>query len=235
MTSLGDDMKPITLREREVQRLKATGELLVVREVRPQPEQREGGITPILFDVSGWEFMDIEGGGQPVKCPLGKPGDRLWAREVKSHDNGRDKLTRLQEYPDGSLRAVFGIHDEPNAYSRKCPIGKPGDRMWVRGVWYAERTHTRLAVDYRADGDEHYNWYDRGFKWLSPVVMPKEASRFTVETVAVECKRALEITWAELESAGRSGNIAEVEERWRNTGNNAANPWCWFALVKEVK
>lgn len=121
-----------------------------------------------------------------------------------------------------------------------CPLGKPSDRLWVREVWYAERTHTRLAVDYRADGDEHYNWYDRGFKWLSPVVMPKEASRFTVETVEVKVKRALEITIPEMEQAGHDfgvfgGNIIHAEERWRNTCNNASDPYCWFALVKEVK
>lgn len=182
MTSLGDDMKPITLREREVQRLKATGELLVVREVKPQPGLNWSSPPAKVND--GWfNRFGCQRGDDSIRCPLGKPGDRLWVRET------------------------FGLFQGSTAFD----------------------------VQYQADY-EPSEYEESGVdRWRSPVTMPKSASRSTVETVAVECKRALGITWAELESAGRSGNIAEVEERWRNTGNNAANPWCWFALVKEIK
>lgn len=138
------------------------------------------------------------------------------------------EIRRLQ-----SAGEVLVVREVPNPNTQdwlsgldwsKCPYS-PGDRLWVREVWYAERTRTRLLVNYRADGDEYNNWYDRGFKWLSPVLMPKEASRFTVEVVTVECKGVQGATPDELEQTGEraSWDVALV-----------GNPWCWFVLVKKV-
>src|SRR5688572_22676571 len=77
-----------------------------------------------------------------------------------------------------------------------CPYGKPGDRLWVRETW-AGRTDVDGKTDpekarhyamYRADGGDPKDpleWHDYGGRWISPIHMPRWASRITLEVVDV--------------------------------------------------
>lgn len=92
-----------------------------------------------------------------------------------------------------------------------CPYGRPGDELWVRetfcsrfvdppgpngyydGWWYAATDETPMAVDgdggcrFRKNGEE-------ASPWISPIRMPREASRLTLRVTDVRVERVQEIT-----------------------------------------
>ena len=95
-----------------------------------------------------------------------------------------------------------------------CPLGQPGDRLWVRETWAAlepaaseetAREHMdrvlsgpdglTLALWYRADGempvvDQLFADDGDAIRWRSPVTMPRWASRITLEIADVGVERA---------------------------------------------
>lgn len=95
-----------------------------------------------------------------------------------------------------------------------CPYGQPGDRLWVRET-HALRLDVNVKSDpekakqyclYRADeagnpADE-MNWHDYGGKWRSPIFMPREVSRITLEVVSVRVERLQEISEADARTEG---------------------------------
>lgn len=188
-------MKPMTLKPHEIRRLQSAGEVLVVRAVKPQP-------------IPDRHF----------------PGNKLEWNPGKFH------YTECNANWN-PLSNAFADYVE----NGHCPLGKPGDRLWVREKWCIGSPFNQqipsdfdgsecLAVDYAADEQRIWSKEDQGV-WRQPVHMPRWASRFTVEVVAVECKRVQEVTPDELEQTGEcaSWDVALV-----------GNPWCWFVRVKLV-
>lgn len=107
--------------------------------------------------------------------------------------------------------AIYSVHDDdgwPLSMDEwgmwvcdLCPLGEPGDRLWVRETW-AEDTYctggmTGCSVVYRADNPVHY----RG-PWRPSIHMPRWASRITLEVVSVRTERVQAITEADARAEG---------------------------------
>jgi hypothetical protein len=86
-------MKPLTLTNAEAAHLAAHDELVVVREVKPQPEPEPARFQYLKYDGgmdtawAGWCPTSNSGKIAIFEpsiygCPLGAPGQRLWCRET---------------------------------------------------------------------------------------------------------------------------------------------------------
>lgn len=105
--------------------------------------------------------------------------------------------------------------DHPHHITRACPYGVPGNRLWVRETWQAffadevpadrprgprhtmgipAQPERESFVFYRADGDLSHPEDGSEAIWLSPLHMPRWASRITLEIVSVRVERVQEIS-----------------------------------------
>ena len=105
--------------------------------------------------------------------------------------------------------------EHPQHISRACPYGVPGDRLWVREAWQAffadevpadrprgprhtmgipAQPERESFVFYLADGDLSHPEDGSEAIWLSPLHMPRWASRITLEIVSVRVERLQEIS-----------------------------------------
>lgn len=143
-------------------------------------------------------------------------------RVVKLTDSGRVKES-------GSPR---NWHlDDPHAVMA-CPYGVPGDRLWVRETWQAffadevpasrprgprhtmgipAQPERESFVFYRADGDLSHPEDGSEAIWLSPLHMPRWASRLTLEIVSVRVERVQEISEEDARAEG-----VRVWEEWQS-------------------
>lgn len=101
-----------------------------------------------------------------------------------------------------------------------CPFGAPGGRLWVREayawmdgqpdrakavLWYAA-TDAETAREMNEGADPG----DLRFRWTAPRLMPRWASRLTLEVTAVRVERLQSITDAEV------------------------NPWTWIVEFRRL-
>lgn len=110
------------------------------------------------------------------------------------------------------------IPDAHEFFSKCCPFGEVGDRIWVRETWADVNHEGCPAVAYRADGEvrdlheddgdeqdpnlEKYwfaNWYPDLIsgtegKWTPSIHMPRWASRITLEITGVGVQRLQSIS-----------------------------------------
>ena len=151
-----------------------------------------------------------------------------------------------------------------------CPYGQPGDRLWVRETWRAtgtgqlldddgvlrDRPNSREQCVYAAD-----EVADAG-PWRPSILMPRWASRITLEVKAVRVERLQNISFADCRAEGCNPNYEEqvppctrcdggdpcngrhLGEKWPYTrlwesingeGSWAANPWVWVIEFERVK
>ena len=158
-----------------------------------------------------------------------------------------------------------GFTSDPD--NNLCPHGKPGDGLWVKETWRptASLQPWDLDVRYNADGEvrtiKDGEFGDRDWTMpkaaatgnVSPLFMPRWASRLTLEITDVRVERLHDISEADAEtegvreptigplhmvSADRCGEIDRAttsplflwEMLWRSiNGANSwdANPWVW--------
>lgn len=118
-------------------------------------------------------------------CPY-MPGDRLWVREAWRYDDWTE---------DGDPFVVYAADGE-----RRGPIADIPDEWQDR----VADTFAALSVDYKRKGracDE---------KWRPSIVMPRWASRITLEVVSVRVERVQEITQADCLAEGIEPVVADV-------------------------
>lgn len=84
-----------------------------------------------------------------------------------------------------------------------CPLGQPGDRLWVRETWSAQKNRplSQGALFYRAtDGDTcpgkqmPLNWVERERRWRPSIHMPRWACRLVLEITDVRVQRLQDIS-----------------------------------------
>jgi hypothetical protein len=93
----------------------------------------------------------------------------------------------------------------------QCPYGHPGDRLWVRETWTAEKIGKEVLVAYRAScrGDEFDFVQKDGSvsravvkRWKPSIFMPREVSRITLEITDVRVQRLQELTEEDAKAEG---------------------------------
>jgi len=148
----------------------------------------------------------------------------------------------------------------PNAREQviaECPIGQPGDRLWVRETFspiYSAIDGRMIEVDYRATYKNGHRMGDHlGMpkKWTPSIHMPREACRLVLEITAVRVERLQDISGPDAvaegieELNGRftfNGGMHEsltprlsFQTLWDSTGGDwASNPWVWVIDFKKV-
>jgi hypothetical protein len=126
-----------------------------------------------------------------------------------------------------------------------CPLGQPGDRLWVRETW--TKTQYEKPV-YRADSRDRDGWVwpsvasdPNGVLWKPSIHMPRWASRITLEIVRVSIERVQDITE---EGAIKEGCVPLDSSRpremfgdlWQSIyGTWDANPWVWAVEFRRMK
>ena len=96
---------------------------------------------------------------------------------------GRKTMTRRLAWQK-PLRPVL----LPTAWQRI----RPGDRLWVREIWYPGQAAAD-PIRYRAT----YGSGPTSFAWRSPIHMPRAASRLTLAVTATRIERLQAITAAD--------------------------------------
>lgn len=169
----------------------------------------------------------------------------------------RDQPCKLLDFNRGHLsirvrRAVYQAFS-PQFPPVRCPYGQPGDRLWVREAW--SRDEEDGALFYRADvgtGNEADDWQRNiddgasGYRWKPSILMPRWASRITLEVTGVRMERLQDISEADAVAEGVSGKrTADADfsareaysvlwEQINGPGAWDANPWVWVVEFKRV-
>lgn len=151
---------------------------------------------------------------------------------VKPQPPQNDPPLACEWYTPAVFRANGEIHEAKSdvfgAYGAewgvKCPFGAPGDRLWVREAFTlsdadcqawdlpeARAAHEPL-VFYRADVEGPL----LDVKWNPSVLMPKWASRITLEITSVRVERLQEISLedAKAEGAHKVATHAGIDNFW---------------------
>lgn len=170
--------------------------------------------------VGGTHWQD---GDDPLNCPYGSPGDRLWAREV--------------------FLPIKGPHYQYDAPIRDATYVcyRDGSQKFKANDHY-----------YQEPPRERLNWPST-VKWRPSIFMPRWASRITLEVTGVKVERLQEITHEDALAEGCQGYdwvarspmivgphtdsgelpVEEFERRWDQI-NGKKHPWssnCWVWVV----
>lgn len=154
--------------------------------------------------------------------------------------------------------------------------GAPGDRLWVKETWQPRASARAVGweVTYAADGSVFFHDVDRvpgswkfpkaaAIGWVTPLFMPRWASRLTLEVTGVRVERLNAISEEDAKAEGVEMS-SRYECRWRNyareqeiggigattgdargsfcslwesingDGSWKANPWVWAITFKRV-
>lgn len=162
-------------------------------------------------------------------------GDGLWAQRFIDPSSGSPYLKSWRD---------------------RCPFGLPGDRLWVRETWkhieggaiYDASGGIIDAFDpetiYRADRPNRYG------PWMSPIHMPRWASRITLEITGVRVERLQDISEADAMAEGVSmpdgtptppdfwsyqQEFRHLWEQINGPGSWDADPWVWVIEFKRLE
>jgi hypothetical protein len=145
-----------------------------------------------------------------------------------------------------------------------CPLGVPGDRLWVRETFWIHRGGSLKNPDTRVVYDasvlpfqrEPDRWLPAWYKKTPSIHMPRWASRITLEITAVRVERLQDISKDEARAEGIQYNqnltayvVGEIKggeplcvfaRLWdtiyaKQPGHSwAANPWVWVITFERV-
>lgn len=186
---------------------------------------------PILFSGTMVRAI-LEGRKTVTRRPL---------RGALDPEHLADTMTKSQwQRVNRELPAAFGA-----AYF--CPLGQPGDRLWVRET-YAD---IGCRLTYRADADDGAHCQVK--KWTPAIHMFRKDSRILLEITAVRVERLQDISLQQARAEGCEVREfwlfgADAEERQRigaraferlwtsinGVESWAANPWVWVVEFKRV-
>jgi hypothetical protein len=120
-----------------------------------------------------------------------------------------------------------------------CPLGKIGDRLWVREWWTeyevddVQGTRNFYAADY---ADRQCQVMPGVFlKWQSPLFMPRRASRITLEITEVRVECVQDLSWPDAIAEGihcdPGGKYRQAEDVGPFTDDpTLAYRWLWDSI-----
>lgn len=131
-----------------------------------------------------------------------------------------------------------------------CPLGKIGDRLYVREAFKAG-VCTESTIAYKAThkpSDLEEGWYEE-IKWTPSIHMPRRYSRITLEITDVRVERLNDISNDDAKSEGcwygRGGGVPDkaitpsdqfptLWEEIYGDGSWSSNPWVWVIEFKRI-
>ncbi|EMM3972964.1 hypothetical protein [Proteus mirabilis] len=121
---------------------------------------------------------------------------------------------------DFNFRWAGDLHNDTSGWF-PCPLGKVGDRLWVRET-FKTGVCTESTIAYKAThkpSDLEEGWYEE-IKWAPSIHMPRRYSRITLEITDVRVER--------LKSADDNEFKAEGYPLDRELTGGSMDPFCWF-------
>ena len=116
-----------------------------------------------------------------------------------------------------------------------CPYGQPGDQLWVRETtciapkfWSTPDPSSvkdydgdYRQVSYNADGHCEDAMRDYKLKWTPSILVPRWASRITLEITAIRCERLQDISEEDAIAEGIEGGTSDdhFDDYWRDYGS----------------
>jgi hypothetical protein len=148
----------------------------------------------------------------------------------------------------------------------RCPYGKPGDRLWVRETFYCDDCRfpggpveeMRELLYYRATDCDPAGRCWTGFSletmdppWRPSILMPRWASRITLEILSVRVERLQDISEEDAlaeapiftenadPSVSDSTPVCMFAHLWDGINGSAGkrwadNPWCWAISFRRL-
>lgn len=194
---------------------------------------------------------------------------------------GRKTQTRrtLKSQPEDSFTRhcwfdapIYGFTDQPSPTDQwwkiKCPYGYIGDRLWVKERWRPSvltGIGDVVGIEYRADNQwKRFSYDDFGDEWtmpkaaftgdVTPLFMPRWASRITLEITDVRVERLQDISEEDVEAEGvkllktncdgECGGTPCLISRqpfitlWESINGEGAwdkNPWVWAVSFRRME
>jgi hypothetical protein len=173
----------------------------------------------------------------PIKCPFGKPGDKLWVRETVADVNSEMGPTLL--YKDGYMQ---GWEDFSESFGPDQGAGPSMDYKTYPGI-RNDWTVWREDIDVKGEGG----------KWCPSIHMPRWASRITLEITDIRVERVQDISEDSARAEGFSeSNISDEQHKFLEVGQSwfvdtwnsiyekkgfgwDANPWVWVVEFKRLE
>ena len=123
-----------------------------------------------------------------------------------------------------------------------CPYGIAGDRLWVRETFCKTgKAKPIFNIEYKASAD-HFHC-----KWISPIHMPKWASRITLEIKNIRVEKIQDISEQDAKAEGVKPLLPVADVRYKAAFQklwdsiNAtrgfsweSNPWVWVIEFKKL-
>lgn len=191
-----------------------------------------------LLRQGGMQEQAWTKGGRWVRCPLGQPGDRLWVPETwalpESYD--RENLRLL-------VNRASALAKNPEMAAEAC------SRLALAQSW----------LSYKADPPPRPmtgSGPARAGRWRSPLLMPRWASRITLEIAEVRVERLQDISEEDAKAEGvyndhstpdgrgfeaTCGNVyrRNFSRLWdsinRKDGTRwADSPWVWVLAFRRI-
>lgn len=139
-----------------------------------------------------------------------------------------------------------------SSWTARCPLGRTGDRIWVRETWdwrdWQSMANRKVRIAYAADGAQvdtiaPCDWNPvvyNAARWHPSIHMPRWASRITLPLVSVRVERVQYITDEDAEAEGVEPIEGSYREGFRAMWQDIyatwdANPWVWVAEWKEIE
>jgi hypothetical protein len=165
-----------------------------------------------------------------IRCPYGKPGDRLWVRE------------------SGVISKLRGTLEKPGLFRHDVPTTPTIGDYWV------EETRAPGASYNVAGCPRSSALLSYGAKACPSIHMPRWASRITLEVTGVRVERLNDISeddakaegcapaWIDVDGVNVNANskptyVQGFARLWRDLNGDAsweANPWVWVVEFKRV-
>lgn len=167
----------------------------------------------------GLWFYGDRGWSRLVKCPHGKPGDRLWVREVFAQMCSWDRMVKHCDCGSDAIRSTEHYVE----YRADSDNPRPGD--WPEDV---------DLDDYFPGTVPH---------WSSSIFMPRTASRILLEIADVRVERLQEITTDDAYKEGMPrgfSNRVPYKKEWDRINAKRGfsfehNPWVWVISFKRIQ
>lgn len=186
---------------------------------------------PIIFNADMVRAV-LNGSKTQTRRPCKPQPFHTYMKQIISDNGGDNRL-----WVDGKLKLdVFNENFDKklDLETGGCPLGKPGDRLWVReqfaefdGVVKDARTvdDPLSCIAYQTEPDYEKLFEDSGLWKRRPSIhMPRWASRITLEITAVRVERLQDISEADALAEGvwQIPGYEEIGESWFTWENGTA-------------